>query len=586
VLCSFDGSHPVSLLPRPTEHWRPGTARQAAPVEAAARAGLGFSPALLAALLGLAVVIRVGVVLNAPLDPDESEHLHAAWLVADGRVPYLDYWDHHAPLFFYLVAPLTRWLPDSPSVYFVARAVMAVTSGLALVLVYRLARRLSPAAAVAAVLLLAFLPRFVDQTTEVRPDVPALVAWLGTLLALVRWREARAPAWLWIAGLTLGAALALNLKTAYGAVGVAVVVALGSRGPGAGGIRRAAANLARLVAGAAVLPGAVVAALWLDGGWPALGALGAEVVVGNLRFVDFRKEVPLSGASLGLLVLATAGIVLAVRGEGRVRARPLNAPLLVPMGVISLFLLSPTTPGVGVYAWLPVLAPAAAYAGLALATLLDRAASGTTRLRVVAGAALVAGLVGPAAYGARLALTGDNGGQLQAMRALLRHACPGEPILDGTALYVFRPSAYRHRVFILGIREWIATGVIAEERLVDEIRRAGPRVAYPDRRLRAILKVSAFVDRHYVPHPDGIMVPGVTIPVPGSPSGGRVSVELVATAPYRLTLTDGLRVTIDETPARPGVVELEGGQHVIAWTGPPGTITLAASTCPERAVER
>jgi len=254
--------------------------------------------------------------------------------------------------------------------------------------------------------------------------------------------------------------------------------------------------------------------------------------------------------------------------------------------VISLFLLLPTTPGVGVYAWLPVLAPAAAYAGLALATLLDRAASGSTRLRVVAGAALVAGLVGPAAYCAKLALTGENGGQLLAMRALLRHACPGEPILDGTALYVFRPSAYRHRVFILGIREWIATGVIAEERLVEEIRRAGPRVAHPDRRLRAILKVAAFVDRHYVPHPAGIMVPGATISVPGAPSGGRVSVELVATAPYRLTLTDGLRVTIDETPARAGVVELEAGRHAIAWVGPPGTITLAAATCPERAAKR
>ena len=128
---------------------------------------------------------------------------------------------------------------DSPNVYFAARAVMAVTSGLALVVVYRLARRLSPAVAVTAVLLLAFLPRFVNQTTEVRPDVPALVAWLGTLLALVRWREGPAPAWLWIAGLTLGGALALNLKTAYGAVGVAAVVALGSRGHGAGAIRRA-----------------------------------------------------------------------------------------------------------------------------------------------------------------------------------------------------------------------------------------------------------------------------------------------------------------------------------------------------------
>lgn len=575
----------MSFPPPSTERRGPRTGREAVLVDAVA-GRLRPSPVLLTALLGLAIAIRIGVVLNAPLDPDESEHLHATWLVADGRVPYLDFWDHHAPTFFYLLAPLTRWLVDSPSVYFAARAVMAVTSGLALVLVYRLARRLSAAAAIAAVLLLAFLPRFVDQTTEVRPDVPALVAWLGTLFALVRWREGPAASWLWIAGIALGGAAALNLKTAYGAVGVAIVVALESRGHGAGAIRRTAANLARLLAGAAVLPAAIVATLWIQGGWPALRALGTEVVLGNLGFVDFRKELPLSGASLGLLALAVAGIVLAVRGETRLRARALHATLLVPMGVISLCLLLPTTPGVGVYAWLPVLAPAAVYAGLALVTLLDRAAAGTMGLRVVAGVALVAGLIGPAAYSAKLALSGENEHQIRTMRAMLRHACPGEAILDGTALYVFRPPAYHHRVFILGIREWIATGVVAEERLVEEIRRARPRVAYPDTRLRAIVKVAAFVEHHYVRHPDGIMVPGAVIPVPGGPAGGRVSVELVATAPYRLALTDGLRVTIDETPARPGVVELEAGRHAIAWTGPPGTITLAAATCPERGAAR
>jgi hypothetical protein len=571
----------LSLRRPSTQRRHPGTAGEAAPTGAAAPAGLHRSPAILAALIGLATAIRAGVVLNASLNPDESEHLHATWLVGDGRVPFLDFWDHHAPLLFYLLAPLTRWLPDTPNVYFVARAVMVVTSGVALVLVYRLACRLSTSAAMAAVLLLAFLPRFVDKTTEVRPDVPALVAWLAALLALVRWRERAAPAWLWIAGFALGGAVALNLKAAYGAVGVAVVVALASRGDGAGAVRRAAAGLARLVAGAAVLPGAVVMTLWLDGGRAALEALVTEVVVGNLRFVDFRKELPLGG-SLGLVALAIGGIAMTARREGRLLTHPLHGPLLVPMGVISLGLLLPTTPGVGVYAWLPVLTPAAAYAGLALTALLDRAASGAIRPRVVAAAALVAGLVVPAAYSSKLALVEDNADQLGTMRALLRHACPGEPVLDGTALYVFRPPAYRHRVFILGIREWIATGVIAEEQLVEEIRRARPRVAYPDRRLRAILQVAAFVERHYVPHPDGILVPGATITVPGGPSGGRVTVDLVAAGPYRLMLTDGLAVTIDGTPARRGMMELGAGPHAIAWTGPPGTIRLAAATCLER----
>jgi hypothetical protein len=543
-------------------------------------------PAIPAALLVLVVVIRIGAVRNAPLDPDESEHLNAAWLVGEGRVPFLDFWDHHAPLFFYLLAPVTRWAWDSPHIYVIARALMAATSGVALYLVYRLARRLSAAAALGAVLLLAVLPRFVDQTTEVRPDVPALVAWLGTLLALVRWRERTGPGLLWLAGLALGSAGALNLKTAYGALGVVAVVGLASRAADPPRLRHTAASLAWLLAGAIVIPGAVVARLWLDGDGPVLEALVAQVGLGNLRFADFRKELPLSGTGLGLVALAAAGIALALRRDRRWLAHPLHATLLVPMGTISLCLLLPTTPGVGIYAWLPVLAPAAVYAGFALATLLTRAATRGLGLRMVAGAALVAGLVVPAAYSTRLALVDGNAAQRATLGALLWHACPGEPVLDGVALAVFRPPAYRYRAFILGIREWIATGVIAEPALVEEIRRAGPRVAHADRRLRAILQVAAFVDRHYVPHPDGILVPGAIIPVAGGPLGGRARVDLVAGGPYRLSLTDGLAVTIDRVPVGRGLVSLSAGPHEVAWTGPAGTIRLAAATCPERRPER
>jgi hypothetical protein len=219
------------------------------------------------------------------------------------------------------------------------------------------------------------------------------------------------------------------------------------------------------------------------------------------------------------------------------------------------------------------------YAGLALTTLLAGAASGGLRARAAAAAAVVAGLLAPAAYSATLALVPANAEQLATMRALLRHACPGEPILDGTALYVFRPAAYWHRVFILGIREWVAIGVVAEDRLVEEIRRAGPRVAYPDRRLRAILQVAEFVERHYIPHPDGIMVSGAVIPISGE---GRATVDLVAPGPYWLTLSDGLAVTVDRSPVAPGLLPLAAGPHAVAWTGSPGTIRLAAATCPER----
>src|SRR5205823_265979 len=71
-------------------------------------------------------------------------------------------------------------------VYLAGRAAMALTAVASLVVVYRLGRRFSETAARAAVLVLAFLPRFVEKTTEVRPAAPALVAWLLAVVGLVR----------------------------------------------------------------------------------------------------------------------------------------------------------------------------------------------------------------------------------------------------------------------------------------------------------------------------------------------------------------------------------------------------------------
>src|SRR5262245_20342691 len=183
-----------------------------------------LAPGVLAAALVLAVVLRIGVVLNRRIDPDESQHLHVAWLTTQGQVPYRDFWEHHLPFFHYAMAPLTVWLTDRPEVYFAARAVMVALAGVAVVLTWRLARRLSADGAIWAVMVLLFLPQFAETSTETRPDVPALVAYLAGLLALVRWREAGQPWWLWVAGAWQGVALALSVKAVLPLVGMVGVV--------------------------------------------------------------------------------------------------------------------------------------------------------------------------------------------------------------------------------------------------------------------------------------------------------------------------------------------------------------------------
>lgn len=540
----------------------------------------------MAALLSLAVVLRAGAVINGPLDPDESEHLQAAWLIGQGQVPYLDFWDHHPPLFHYLIAPLTRWLSDDPGVYFAGRGLLSVTAAASLFLLYRLGRRLGPPVAMTAVVLLAFLPRFVEKTTEVRPDAPALVAWLGALLALVRWRERETPAALWVVGLALGIASALNLKALYGAVAVAGVVMVASSGPEPGALRRTLASLARVVGGASLPILALVAGLLAVGGPAALDGLVTDVVAGNLRFVHYDNEPrPVSDAGIGFAALALAGLGLTLWREGRQMVRhPVHGPLAVPLVVISIVLWLPTTPGVARHAWLPVLAGGAIYAGLALDTLAQRArAAGGWGPVALTALALLIGLGIPAGGVIRNVVRDQNSAELQIMRLELRETCPDEPVLDGTALAVFRPPVQRFRTLIMGIRLGIAHGAISEERLVDDLRHTRPRVAYADSRLRSLVGAMAeFIRGHYVARSDGLLVLGATLAAPGNPPRGRADVELLVGGPYRLMASPGLAVAIDGVAMPRGFVELHPGRHEVQWTGPPGVISLTAATCPER----
>jgi hypothetical protein len=54
------------------------------------------------------VVLRVLYLRRGEIIVDEFQHLHAAYLVAAGQTPYVDFFEHHTPLFYYLVAPLLR----------------------------------------------------------------------------------------------------------------------------------------------------------------------------------------------------------------------------------------------------------------------------------------------------------------------------------------------------------------------------------------------------------------------------------------------------------------------------------------------
>ena len=541
-----------------------------------------LAPGVLAALVALAVVLRIGVVLNRRIDPDESQHLHVAWLITEGQVPYRDFWEHHLPFFHYAMAPLAAWLTGRPEVYFAARSIMVLLAAVAVVLTWRLARRLSADGAIWAVVVLLFLPQFAETSTETRPDVPALVAHLASLLALVRWRENGRAGWLWIAGAWQGAALALSIKAVFALTGVIAVVA---GLPRRGGIPRAsrAGSLARLLGGVALPMGTLIAGLAAFTGMATLRGLYRDVVLDSLRFVDFGKTWPVFGSEVGVFLAAALGLALVFRVRGlAILEHPVHGVLLLPTFTSVSVLFLPRTPAVYQHAWLPLLPVAAVYAGLTLATLAEWARQDPTRWRRgLALAAMAWAVVVPAGETVISALRNQNAADLRLMRGELRLACPGDAVLDGTALYVFRPAAYRHGALIRGVREWVARGVIPEEAIADDMRAARAPVAHVDFRIRGMIgPVADLLRQHYVAGPEGLLVAGAEIAA--GEGGGRSVVNLLAAGPYLLAFGPGIEVSVDGTPARPGWLALLPGPHEITWVGSGGTIRLTVATCPER----
>lgn len=158
-------------------------------------------------------------------DPDEFEHLHFAWCVSKGMVPYRDFFEHHTPWFHYAVAALMpfyqvdRRFDDTLAFICLARRIDVMLAAIALALTFMLARLWrGPASGWIAIAMLAVTPMFARKTFEIRPDVLALVLWLACLVALVRALSAASPslrrrAMLFaLSGLLLGSAIMSSQK--------------------------------------------------------------------------------------------------------------------------------------------------------------------------------------------------------------------------------------------------------------------------------------------------------------------------------------------------------------------------------------
>lgn len=200
-----------------------------------ARGNLVVSGGALSLALG-AYLWRLYILRVRYFDEDEFEHLHAAWCVSKGLLPYRDFFEHHTPWLYFFFAQFFRFynvdtkFTDAQAFLFFARTWMWIFAGVILVLTFWLGNiwRDARVGCIAA-LFLGNTLMFLEKTIEVRPDVPSLAFWLACLVAVVRGirgeETARKSRWRFAwSGAFLGAALMCTQKMLFALPGFGVAM--------------------------------------------------------------------------------------------------------------------------------------------------------------------------------------------------------------------------------------------------------------------------------------------------------------------------------------------------------------------------
>ncbi len=176
-------------------------------------------------LLGLLVLavalLHLRNLFVASWDHDEVEHLHAAWLVGQGLLPFRDFFEAHQPPLWYALAPVVTRVPAAEVVLWARLTLLPFMVGTILAS-WRLACLMgtSRSAAALAALLLPATWVYLRTSLEVRPDVIQVFLEVLALERLASWSHRPR----WMAALACG--LFAGLSVAFLHKGVAVIPGL------------------------------------------------------------------------------------------------------------------------------------------------------------------------------------------------------------------------------------------------------------------------------------------------------------------------------------------------------------------------
>lgn len=216
---------------------------------------------LAAATLAGLIALRIVYAFVYRVDSDEPQHLHVVWGWVHGKLPYLDIFDNHSPLFQMACAPLLGMLGEHAWIMIPMRLAMLPLYLADIWLIYLIGNSLYARRwAVWMAIVAACIPEFFLVTTEFRTDDLWTTFWL-----LAVWLAVAAPLRgrrAFCFGLAIGACFAVSMKTTLlllamgvGALALLALHALSRRKPE---VLPALKTIVLALAGAVIIPGVLI----------------------------------------------------------------------------------------------------------------------------------------------------------------------------------------------------------------------------------------------------------------------------------------------------------------------------------------
>lgn len=499
-----------------------------------------------AALTVFASLIAVSLILRACLarwryfDGSELRHVHVSWLIHQGYVPYLDFFEHHMPIGHYLLSPIFGAVQEGPAGLLAARVPSFLCAVAILILTYQLATLFAPwPAGAGAALLLSYNVTFMTRSVEIQPGVLGALLWLASLLNLVKGLLTGQPLCFPAAGLALGCALLVTSDAAAACPAMAlllILLVLRQRTR----IRLRINLMLALSLVLSALPPLLLTA-WFFGSHEVLKRSIDLCVIGNLRCRSgstlFGQLIGSPSGNAALWLLGVAGLVgsmvslVARRNFALAQWAP-----AVSLGSLLLWPLLLPTPFPGyVLLLLPLVA---CYGGRALAWLIEAIAA-IAKGPVSAVLIMVIVLIGPHVLPALAfvrQIREGNVHQLQALEQVLAMTSPDDPVLDGSGSTVFRPNASYYYLLDEDTVAMVGKERVARQ-LLDDLRTRECRVVLHAAWLSNVpLSIRSLIERHYLPTGVGqIWVVGRHL----RRLSPRTTFELLASALYKLEVVGG-----------------------------------------------